>query len=131
MRGGGLNCRWLQNPWLSETLVIFDWVTTKKSEKRIPVVATTIVYEQCRKLLDGEVKDFHFYTLNRAELSFAICHILGIRTLKDELPLSLRDGGIIRDGVNSELDDLSFLILPSISPSPFANFDSSLDSKRS
>ncbi len=29
-----------------------------------------------------------------------------IRTLKDELPLSLRDGGIIRDGVNSELDDL-------------------------
>ena len=29
-----------------------------------------------------------------------------IRTLKDELPISLRDGGIIRDGVNSELDDL-------------------------
>jgi len=29
-----------------------------------------------------------------------------IRTMKDELPLSLRDGGIIRDGVNSELDDL-------------------------
>ena len=29
-----------------------------------------------------------------------------IRTLNDELPLSLRDGGIIRDGVNSELDDL-------------------------
>ena len=48
------------------------------------LVATTIVYEQCRKLLDGEVKDFHFYTLNRADLSFAICHILGIRTLKDE-----------------------------------------------
>ena len=47
------------------------------------LVATTIVYEQCRKLLDGEVKDFHFYTLNRADLSFAICHILGIRTLKD------------------------------------------------
>tara|TARA_B100000945_G_scaffold222418_1_gene179636 strand:- start:663 stop:3281 length:2619 start_codon:yes stop_codon:yes gene_type:complete len=29
-----------------------------------------------------------------------------IRTLNDELPLSLRDGGIIRNGVNSELDDL-------------------------
>ena len=29
----------------------------------------------------GKVKDFHFYTLNRADLSFAICHILGIRTL--------------------------------------------------
>ena len=48
------------------------------------LVATTIVYEQCRKLLDSEVKDFHFYTLNRADLSFAICHILCIRTLMDE-----------------------------------------------
>ena len=28
------------------------------------------------------------------------------RTLKDELPLSLRDGGLIRNGVNSELDNL-------------------------
>ena len=45
------------------------------------LVATTIVYDQCKKLLNGKVNDFHFYTLNRADLSFAICHILGIRTL--------------------------------------------------
>ena len=45
------------------------------------LVATTIVHDQCRKLIEGKVKDFHFYTLNRADLSFAICHILGIRTL--------------------------------------------------
>ena len=45
------------------------------------LVATTIVYDQCKKLIEGKVKDFHFYTLNRADLSFAICHILGIRTL--------------------------------------------------
>ncbi|MFL2661202.1 MAG: methylenetetrahydrofolate reductase [NAD(P)H] [Alphaproteobacteria bacterium] len=45
------------------------------------LVATTIVYDQCRKLIEGNVNDFHFYTLNRADLSFAICHILGIRTL--------------------------------------------------
>jgi methylenetetrahydrofolate reductase (NADPH) len=27
----------------------------------------------------GGVTDFHFYTLNRADLTFAICHILGVR----------------------------------------------------
>ena len=47
------------------------------------LVATTIVYDQCQKLIKGNVNDFHFYTLNRADLSFAICHILGIRTLGD------------------------------------------------
>ncbi len=46
------------------------------------LVAVTIVYDQCRKLIDGGIEDFHFYTLNRADLSFAICHILGIRTLE-------------------------------------------------
>ncbi|MEC8265179.1 MAG: methylenetetrahydrofolate reductase [NAD(P)H] [Pseudomonadota bacterium] len=45
------------------------------------LVAVTVVYDQCKKLIEGGIKDFHFYTLNRADLSFAICHILGIRTL--------------------------------------------------
>ena len=45
------------------------------------LVAVTIVYDQCKELIKGGIKDFHFYTLNRADLSFAICHILGIRTL--------------------------------------------------
>ena len=48
------------------------------------LVATTIVYDQCMKLISSGIKDFHFYTLNRADLSFAICHILGIRILKDK-----------------------------------------------
>ena len=47
------------------------------------LVATTIVYDQCMKLISSGIKDLHFYTLNRADLSFAICHILGIRVLKD------------------------------------------------
>ena len=38
------------------------------------LVAATIAYDQCDKLISGGVKDFHFYTLNRADLSFAICH---------------------------------------------------------
>ena len=49
------------------------------------LVATTIVYDQCMKLISSGIKDFHFYTLNRADLSFAICHILGIRILKDDI----------------------------------------------
>jgi len=49
------------------------------------LVATTIVYDQCMKLISSGIKDFHFYTLNRADLSFAICHILGIRILKDNI----------------------------------------------
>jgi methylenetetrahydrofolate reductase (NADPH) len=32
------------------------------------------------------VNDFHFYTLNRAELTYAICHILGLRPQPVELP---------------------------------------------
>jgi len=49
------------------------------------LVATTIVYDQCMRLISSGINDFHFYTLNRADLSFAICHILGIRILKDDL----------------------------------------------
>ena len=43
------------------------------------LVAATIAAEQCRRLYQGEVRDYHFYTLNRAELSYAICHMLGLR----------------------------------------------------
>ena len=43
------------------------------------LVAATIAAELCRRLYAGGVREFHFYTLNRAELSFAICHLLGIR----------------------------------------------------
>ena len=43
------------------------------------LVAATIAYDQCDKLISGGVNDFHFYTLNRADLSFAICHILGVK----------------------------------------------------
>ncbi len=43
------------------------------------LVAATLAAELCRKLYAGGVKSFHFYTLNRAELSFAICHLLGVR----------------------------------------------------
>lgn len=44
------------------------------------LVSATLAAELCRKLYAGGVKQFHFYTLNRAEMSFAICHLLGVRT---------------------------------------------------
>jgi len=42
-------------------------------------VAATVAAEQCRQLYAAGVDEFHFYTLNRADLSYAICHILGLR----------------------------------------------------
>ncbi len=43
------------------------------------LVAATIAAEQASDLAAQGVSDFHFYTLNRADLVFAICHLLGIR----------------------------------------------------
>ncbi len=43
------------------------------------LVAATVAAEMCRKLYAGGTRQFHFYTLNRAELSYAICHLLGKR----------------------------------------------------
>jgi methylenetetrahydrofolate reductase (NADPH) len=49
------------------------------------LVAATIAAELCRKLYAGGVRHFHFYTLNRAELAYAICHLLGLRAGKAAL----------------------------------------------
>ncbi len=43
------------------------------------LVAATVAAELCRRLYAGGIRHFHFYTLNRAELAFAICHMLGHR----------------------------------------------------
>ncbi|MBS3962200.1 MAG: methylenetetrahydrofolate reductase [NAD(P)H] [Sandarakinorhabdus sp.] len=43
------------------------------------LVAATIAAEMVRRLYAGGVRHFHFYTLNRAELAYAICHLLGVR----------------------------------------------------
>ncbi|MFQ5763481.1 MAG: methylenetetrahydrofolate reductase [Rhodospirillales bacterium] len=43
------------------------------------LVAASVAAEQCRALHANGVDQFHFYTMNRADLVFAICHILGVR----------------------------------------------------
>lgn len=43
------------------------------------LIAATVAAELCGQLYAGGVRCLHFYTLNRAELSYAICHLLGVR----------------------------------------------------
>ena len=43
------------------------------------LMAATVAAEQVLGLVEQGVRDFHFYTLNRASLVYAICHLLGIR----------------------------------------------------
>lgn len=46
------------------------------------LVAATVVAEQVMGLVDQGITEFHFYTLNRADLVYAICHLLGLRPAK-------------------------------------------------
>jgi methylenetetrahydrofolate reductase (NADPH) len=43
------------------------------------LIAAAVTAEQVTDLLDRGVTDFHFYTMNRADLVYAICHLLGLR----------------------------------------------------
>ena len=43
------------------------------------LVAATVAADQVHGLVSEGVSDFHFYTLNRADLTYAICHLLGLR----------------------------------------------------
>jgi methylenetetrahydrofolate reductase (NADPH) len=46
------------------------------------LIAASVAIEQVECLEKQGVRDFHFYTLNRAELTYAICHALGVRAVK-------------------------------------------------
>jgi methylenetetrahydrofolate reductase (NADPH) len=50
------------------------------------LIAATVAAELCGQLYAGGVRHFHFYTLNRAELSYAICHLLGVRARRGSAP---------------------------------------------
>jgi methylenetetrahydrofolate reductase (NADPH) len=43
------------------------------------LIAASVAIEQVERLRAHGVSEFHFYTLNRAELTYAICHALGVR----------------------------------------------------
>ncbi|MEO0400527.1 MAG: methylenetetrahydrofolate reductase [NAD(P)H] [Pseudomonadota bacterium] len=46
------------------------------------LIAATVAAEQCLDLAEHDVKHFHFYTLNRDNLAYALCHMLGVRPVR-------------------------------------------------
>jgi methylenetetrahydrofolate reductase (NADPH) len=60
--------------WLADRFEGLDEdVATRK------LIAAAVAAEQVLDLVDRGVTDFHFYTMNRADLVYAICHLLGLR----------------------------------------------------
>jgi len=64
--------------WLDE---LFEGLDDLPAARQL--IAGTVAAELCGQLYAGGVRHFHFYTLNRAELSYAICHLLGVRARKE------------------------------------------------
>lgn len=60
--------------WLSERFAGLD---EDPDTRRL--IAASVAIEQVQELVRHGVQEFHFYTLNRAELTYAICHALGVR----------------------------------------------------
>ena len=65
--------------WLAERFEgLDDDLATRK------LIAAAVAAEQVIDLVDRGVTDFHFYTMNRADLVYAICHLLGLRPVQQE-----------------------------------------------
>ncbi len=60
--------------WLAER---FDGLDNDPQTHAL--VASAVAAEQVLDLVERGVQDFHFYTMNRSDLVFAICHLIGIR----------------------------------------------------
>ncbi len=61
-----------------------DWLTERfegleEDAETRKLIAASVVIEQVALLKREGVEEFHFYTLNRHELTFAICHAIGVR----------------------------------------------------
>jgi methylenetetrahydrofolate reductase (NADPH) len=60
--------------WLADR---FDGLEDDLMTRRL--VAAAVCAEQVIDLIDHGVEELHFYTMNRADLVFAICHLIGLR----------------------------------------------------
>lgn len=69
-------CGTLVPAWLAER---FEGLEDDAATRRL--VAAAVAAEQVIDLIDRGIADFHFYTMNRADLVFAICHMMGLRAL--------------------------------------------------
>ncbi|AUN28906.1 methylenetetrahydrofolate reductase [Niveispirillum cyanobacteriorum] len=73
----GEKCNTAIPAWMRD---LFDGLDEAPETRHL--VAATVAIEQCRYLEKHGVKQFHFYTMNRADLTVAICHMLGVRAAK-------------------------------------------------
>jgi methylenetetrahydrofolate reductase (NADPH) len=55
----------------------FDGLDDDPETRRM--IAAHVAIEQVHRLQEHGIDEFHFYTLNRAELTYAICHAMGLR----------------------------------------------------
>lgn len=62
-------------PWLAERFEGLD-----NDQQTRSLVAAALAADQVMDLVERGIHDFHFYTMNRAQLVYAICHLLGLRT---------------------------------------------------
>ena len=60
--------------WLAER---FEGLENDPQTRQL--IAAAVAAEQVLDLVDHGVKDFHFYTMNKADLVYAVCHLLGLR----------------------------------------------------
>ncbi len=58
---------------------LFQNLEDDPSTRRL--IAVTVAAEQCQELAEHGVNHFHFYTLNRDGLAYALCHLLGVRPM--------------------------------------------------
>lgn len=63
--------------WLEDR---FDGLEDDAETRKL--IAASVAIEQVARLKRDGVREFHFYTLNRSELAFAICHAIGVRPKK-------------------------------------------------
>src|SRR4029078_2307658 len=74
VKGFAERCGTFVPRWLAERFEgLDDDVATRK------LIAAAVAAEQVLDLVDRGVTDFHFYTMNRADLVYAVCHLLGLR----------------------------------------------------
>jgi len=62
--------------WLAER---FDGLDEDVATRKL--IAAAVAAEQALDLVERGVTEFHFYTMNRADLVYAICHLLGLRPM--------------------------------------------------
>jgi len=65
--------------WLAN---LFDGLDQDPETRRL--IAASVATEMCASLAEEGFSDFHFYTLNRADLVYAICRVLGVREAPPE-----------------------------------------------